>query len=499
MKENLNILSKRECQYCQSNIKLNEDYILCPSCSAPYHKDCWYENEGCAVYGCNYKIVLEKEGNIKTFSSKDILTECEYLINRKNYTEAINKCNALLNIEPDNIDAKAIYNRIVTLINTKLQLLEQGDTSFENKDYKAAEIYFKNSLDYLNDAESALVNSKIQVIKEAIPKLLRKRKINNIIIYLVLIMILLTAGYFYYYYYFLQEERDFANIEKSDNISDINAIESQITKYERYISKYANGKLTDRAQDKIFYLSSVIVRKLYREDWKTSLTYLKKIDENSNPVTHNELFNLIYDRANADFKNIYSKAKKLDTQKKFSEAKDELNRALSITEFFPESELSKSKSTLDLNINLINKKISYERKISDIEKEISLKRDELKKLESPDKNIIVHLNAEIIEEKSPSLYIARNFDDENIVAIRGNNNRYISGQQVNLDCENKGTITIYDNNQKEVTLPLFKIYNKNFENELFSSNNFEKESIIQRLNYLNEQRVKIDSILNLKL
>ena len=169
-------------------------------------------------------------------------------------------------------------------------------------------------------------------------------------------MILLTAGYFYYYYYYLQEERDFANIEKSDNISDINAIESQITKYERYIVKYTNGKLKDRAQDKIYYFSSVIVRKLYREDWKTSLTYLKKIDENSNPITHNELFNLIYDRANEDYKSIYSKAKKLDTQKKFSEAKDELNRALSITEFFPESGLSKSKSTLDLNINLINKK-----------------------------------------------------------------------------------------------------------------------------------------------
>ena len=499
MEENSNISSLKECHYCQSKIKFSEDFIICPSCSAFYHKECWYENEGCAVYGCNYRIKTENENYTKAFSSKELLIESEYLINRKKYPDAINKCIAVLNVEPDNLDAKLIYNRIVSLINIKLQLLEQADVAFLNKDFKTAEEYYKNSVKYLDDEEFAAVNSKLQVIKESIPKLRRKKKINNFITILIFAIILLTTGYFLYYYYFLQEERDFAVIEKSENTSDVDAMENEISKYERYVKKYSNGKFIDKAQDKIFYLSSTIIRKIYREDWKMAFTYLKKIDENSNPKTYNDLYKMIYEKAESEFKTFYSKAKKLDTQKKFIESKDELNKALNIADYFPESELSKEKSTLNISVNLINKKISYEKKINDIEKEINLKKEELRKIETNDKSSIIQINAEIIEEKSPTLYIAKDNKENKFIAIRVNSGKYYEGQQVYFDCLDKGMITLYDNNQNEILLPLYKVYEKNFGNELFSSNNYEKESILQRLSYLNEQKVRIDSILNLKL
>jgi hypothetical protein len=31
----------------------DDQLIICPECNVPYHAECWQENNGCAVYGCN--------------------------------------------------------------------------------------------------------------------------------------------------------------------------------------------------------------------------------------------------------------------------------------------------------------------------------------------------------------------------------------------------------------------------------------------------------------
>ncbi|MGD1002397.1 MAG: RING finger protein [Candidatus Brocadiia bacterium] len=40
------------CSICQSQIIMGERILKCPSCTLPFHKDCWIENGGCAQYGC---------------------------------------------------------------------------------------------------------------------------------------------------------------------------------------------------------------------------------------------------------------------------------------------------------------------------------------------------------------------------------------------------------------------------------------------------------------
>ncbi len=42
----------KTCGVCQSPILPGEATIPCTSCSQVYHAECWYENRGCAAYGC---------------------------------------------------------------------------------------------------------------------------------------------------------------------------------------------------------------------------------------------------------------------------------------------------------------------------------------------------------------------------------------------------------------------------------------------------------------
>jgi predicted amidophosphoribosyltransferase len=44
--------SGRLCAVCQTAIALGEAVGRCPRCEAPYHRECWSENGGCAAYGC---------------------------------------------------------------------------------------------------------------------------------------------------------------------------------------------------------------------------------------------------------------------------------------------------------------------------------------------------------------------------------------------------------------------------------------------------------------
>ncbi len=45
-----------------SIIMLMDEDVVCPQCDAPYHQECWEENQGCCVYGCPAHPVV-KSGN----------------------------------------------------------------------------------------------------------------------------------------------------------------------------------------------------------------------------------------------------------------------------------------------------------------------------------------------------------------------------------------------------------------------------------------------------
>ena len=40
------------CSICQTSVVAGEPMVRCPSCSIPLHAECWTENRGCSVYGC---------------------------------------------------------------------------------------------------------------------------------------------------------------------------------------------------------------------------------------------------------------------------------------------------------------------------------------------------------------------------------------------------------------------------------------------------------------
>jgi len=46
------------CGVCQWPVKPGESQVSCPTCHARYHSECWTENHGCSVYGCDQVNVL---------------------------------------------------------------------------------------------------------------------------------------------------------------------------------------------------------------------------------------------------------------------------------------------------------------------------------------------------------------------------------------------------------------------------------------------------------
>ncbi|MBX7043477.1 MAG: hypothetical protein K1X85_11310, partial [Ignavibacteria bacterium] len=102
---------KNICSFCQTPIKNELESFFCPSCHSPYHKDCWLENKGCAVYGCGEKIIEDDQET----SIRAAIINIEYLINRNQYSEAIYEAKQLLKVERRNSDLKNLYNKAVAL------------------------------------------------------------------------------------------------------------------------------------------------------------------------------------------------------------------------------------------------------------------------------------------------------------------------------------------------------------------------------------------------
>jgi len=312
------------------------------------------------------------------------------------------------------------------------------------------------------------------------------------------VLILLTLTFLLYYYIYLEEDREYYAIEKEDNTEDIHIAENQIFRYENFIRKYENGKFRINAIEKINLLSSNIIRKLYKDDWKTALKYLNKIDENSNPKLHNDLFNMLYTAAETEYTKFKSNAKRFNAQRKFVESKNETEKALNIINYFPGTDIDKDKLTLNSNLNLLNRKISYLIKYKDIEKELDEKIEELKKSREVESGNIVKVNAIIVEEKSPTYYLAKNIFDNNLIALKTNEVTYYKkGDVVILECKKSGKINVNDDKLGEINLPLYKFGSFSKENSNVSS--FDIESLVQRLDYLRTQKNKIDSLLSLSL
>ncbi|GEM_PF-4338832 len=98
-----------------------------------------------------------------------LLAEAQTAFNNKNYRLALDKCNTVLTLAPDNEKAITLINRIVSLqeeLNRQeqiKQLLKQGITYFDNAEYVVANSYFEQVLGL--DENNATARKYIKQIK----------------------------------------------------------------------------------------------------------------------------------------------------------------------------------------------------------------------------------------------------------------------------------------------------------------------------------------------
>lgn len=481
------------CQHCQQSIDNESERYFCKSCGIAYHVRCWEKGNGCAVISCSQRNILLNPLFQSSVPVRELLIHIEYLFNVRKFNEAINECNRILNVDKNNIEAKVFYNRAISMMNVKMKIYESAEDSFKKKEFRAASMFYKDYLKYCDEEESEYINSKIKYLSELLPAIKRNRYILNTVYTFIILLIVLSAGFLAYRFIYLKENTEFAEIEAYDNLSDIKTLESQISKYEKFLMKYPDGKLKESAIDKIRKLSSAMALSICDQDWRTSLIYLKKIDSRENPITYKDIYGKILKSARNEFQSIKSEAKDLNDSKKFNEAKDKVEKSLALLDHFPSNEFEKERQSMYDSKNLLNKKLGLVIRVKDIEREIQNKTEELKKIEPEldTKNTVQILGK--IMKKSSDYVIIKSFDDKKLYAIKNENSKYEIGEEVVISGIKKGKADIKDDAGNQMLLPVIYDYSSN---QFFGGNN-EKENIIQRLSLLKGQKEKIDSLLKI--
>ncbi|MCB0725924.1 MAG: hypothetical protein KDD00_00540 [Ignavibacteriae bacterium] len=492
MDESTYKVTKNTCNFCQTPIKNDNETFFCPSCSSPYHKDCWIENKGCAVYGCGEKLV----GDDEFTSVREAIINIEYLINRNQFSEAIYESKQLLAIDRRNAELKNLYNKAVSLINNKMNLMTSADEAFGKKDYKAAEVYYKNVLKYADEVEANFVNTRLEVAKEKIPEQNRRRIYQNILIILIIIAIIGAIGYIGYYTFVLKEDREFSELVKSDNAADLETTEKMISNYETFLRSYPNGKNKEKALSRINQYSYEISKKYYKDDWRLALKYYNKIYSGIDSTEAKNLFNNIYNTAYKEYREKLDNAKKLNSNKKYSEALNELNNGKLILSTFPENFISRENNILSENIEILKSKISSVIKYNNLEREIREQGKVLSNMSPEGGAEAVMLSLSIKKKVETDMYIALNNMKENLVALN-TKQKYREGQELNIRCYAEGKISLFYKDEEQ-RFPLYTSADEiDAENGLISSS--ERDAINERLKNLKNQKDKIDSVLKLNL
>lgn len=487
---------RKICGYCQSPIKNAGETVLCPGCKTPYHADCWSENKGCAVYGCNEKAEVETAYNVG-----DLFVNIEYLINERRFAEAITESKRILETDRDNIKAKRYYNKAVSLINTKSKLLEEADAAYEEADYRRAEVYYANAMQFLDDEERKVNEARIAVVRQKVPQAMRRKRLGNIIAGTIAVLILAVIAYLGYYFIVLKEDRDYAEIERQDNTEDVKMMEMQLSQYHRFAMKYKDGRNFDRAMDKISFFAGILADSLASSDWREAMKYLKKVDKERSAKTYSDVYGKIFSAAAAEFNESVSNGRKLNSMKKYVEAKRMMEQALDIAREFPDTEIGEQKPKLNSNISILSQKISTYLRYDNIQTEIKEKTQELEKytLVTPKTTGNVIINATIEEKLSNSVFLARSGETGKLLAVKGEEYGFRVGEYASFEAMRSGSLDIETRDGDEITVPLYTPVKLDVGLSDISPDRYERESIMQRLEYLKGQRTKLDSILSVKL
>lgn len=488
LKENLPV-----CQYCMERVNDNDTRYCCSACGMIYHVACWEKGNGCAVMSCSQKNILLNPLFQSAVPVKELLVHIEYLLNLKKYTEAINECNRILSAEKSNMEAKVYYNRAISALNIKMKIFDSAEESFKRKEYKAASMFYNDYLRYCDEEEGDFIKSKIKYLDELLPKLKRKNALLNVLYGFIILIIFFSAGFLAYRFIYLKEDAEFAEIEKHDDFSNVKLMEAQVSRYEKFIVKYTDGKLKDNAAEKIRLLSAEIAMKVCDHDWRSALVYLKKLDSKEIPITYKNIYGNIVTNANKELSALKSEAKELNSQKKFSEAKDRIEKSIALTEYFSDTEFGKTRQSLYDNKNLINKKISLSIKSKEIDNEISIKTAELKNTDPELENEDIIQIAGKVLKKSGEHTIIKSYDDKKLYALKKPLENYEIGEELVINAIKKGKVEISDDASNAMILPvIFEISGSQY-----GQDGGNKANILQRLNYLQNEKGKIDSLLKL--
>ncbi len=482
------------CTYCQSPIKNSSELYVCPKCTSYYHKDCWIENEGCAVYGCGFK-----DTSVKSFDTtkKDAIVEVEYLINNNRFSEALTLAKKTLRLDESNTELKVLYNKAVSMINNKLKLFESGDEAFFERDFKSAEIYYTNALDFADENERFLLNTKLEVIGQKIPQQRKQAIVRNILITFLVMIIISSAGYFAYYYYVLEEDREYAAIERNENLSDPAVMELQVPKYERFLAKYKNGRNYEKALEKYSLVCYNLSKEILHDDWREALKYLNKINFGADSKSVKDVYKEIISEAKNEIDSKLQKARQLNNAKKYSEAKTESEGIIAIMQTFPQENISKNMGKIRDNLNLLDKKISFLIKAKELDKEITENQSRLGQVSGGITG--TEVTGKVYDIYGNNSFIIKLLQSNKMVIVNTSKSRaYSKGEIVSIYCKNSGMEDIVIDGET-VSLASYTEINDYEKGDFFGLGLSDRESISQRLKYLHQQKAKVDSLLNVSI
>lgn len=490
---------KKICQYCHSYIKSKEDMLLCPKCSSAYHIDCWYENEGCAAYGCNYRISVDTKKSVRHFSISDALVDAEYCINCRRFNDALSLCRQVLTADPQNIEAKKFYNKIVSSLSAKIILMQKGDKAFDLGELNDAKIYYEEALTYTDDIETELVRSKIRIVGERYHAYLRRKRNRKTAINIVLISIVLALAMLVYYTLFLKEEREFNEISRySSGDNNIETMENQVSKYEQFLIKFKDGSLYPKAKQKINSLSTALAAAYMPLDLRSAMKFYTKIDTSYGSTGYAELTGKISERYKSVINDLFRKAKEYNVKGDYKTAKDYLEKASALADLSPQFSSDNYKSRVISAINLMNRKNTALTKIKSINDEIKTKTDDINELMKISSDKIFTFSIQIKEVKSKGHYIAEDINTKELIAIKSSASEYENGEYDNIKCVKDGAFRYDKPDGKKVNLEEYVVINQKeglYYDEIYSKS--QREMLAERISYLRMQKSALDSILKI--
>lgn len=477
-----------KCPYCLKDIFLTEEFVVCPRCGRHHHKKCWDINNGCSVYDCRYQI--EKPSADLILNPEKLLVEVEYLYNIKCFEDAYIQCLKIIDLFPDYISAKILFNRICFVLSIKNNLLKRGEEALLKKDYLAAKKFYVDLLDYVKDSEKESLEQKINYIDYAVKDIERRKKQIRIFQLLVFGIIFISLVFLYVHLIIDADKREFyritANIPETPQM-----IEAQIIDLEQFLRKYPESTVSKDAIEKIAQLSDEYIKLIYHSDWKKAVKYLTRIDSLKYSGTYQQDYNLLLTSGKNIVNKLIDSARQLNNKTYYSHSRALLEQAREISVSL--NGMESLTEIVEKGIGILNRKISTGNKLNEVRKEIVEKKKQLETIKS-ELGSVEKKTFMVKSKRKKNLYLVEDLPMGTLCLLY-TESQLIDNEVVDIICQKEKGRDIQLSG-KDNFLPRYREFAvRNSEIVDGETLLLERASIEQRLNYLREMEKKLDSIL----